>query len=187
MCPSPPVPRAGGEEGMTIVEAMVAALVLAVGMLGTFVVLDGSNRHATVSERKEVAVHRAEDELERVQSIPFATLELADTPTCSAPCADTDDPRRHIVPGPPATYDWDWDSATNAAEPLVIKAPAAVNADAIVSRRPWSDGRFSGTLDTFVTTAATDLKRVTIAVRLDGSQAPRRPIVLSTLVARPPA
>ena len=172
---------------MTIVEAMVAALVLAAGMLGTFVVLDGSNRHATVSERKEVAVHRAEDELERVRSIPYATLELAETPACDTPCPDADDPRSHIVAGSPATYDWDWDSTTNAAEPFVVKDPLATNADAIVSRRPWTDGRFSGTLDTFVTTAATDLKRVTIAVRLNGAQAPRRPIVLSTLVARPPA
>ena len=165
---------------MGMVEAMVAAAVLLGGLLSTFLVLDGSRDLTTVSERKEVAVHRAERELERVQAIPYAQLELAAQPTAATP-GDALDPRA-LVSG--TNYDWDLTSATNPLEALVIKAPAATNPDAITSRQTWSDGRMSGTLDTFVTTAATGLKRVTVAVRLDGTQRPRSPIYMSTLVSQ---
>ena len=167
------------EDGMSMVEAMVAIAVLIVGLLATFVVLDGSRELTTVSERKQVAVHRAEDQLERLKTISFARLELVSAPVCPAPCS-ADDPRAQVTG---TNYDWDASSATNAVEPLVVVG-ATPNPDAITSHTTWSDGRFAGTLDVFVTTAGTDLKRVTVAVKLDGASEPRRPILLSTLVSR---
>ena len=91
-----------------------------------------------------------------MRAIPFDRLELTAAP--GAPVSgDENDPRSHVVAGTPPAFDWDWASDTNTAEPLVIQATGTSNPDAIVSRPPggWQDGRFSGTLDTFVTTAAT--------------------------------
>lgn len=167
------------EEGMSMVEAMVAIAVLIVGLLATFVVLDGSRELTTVSERKQVAVHRAEDQLERLKTISFARLELAATPVCPTPCP-ANDPRAQVSG---TNYDWDASSTTNPVEPLVVVG-ATPNPDAVTSRTTWSDGRFTGTLDVFVTTAGTDLKRVTVAVRINGAGEPQRPILLSTLVSK---
>lgn len=168
------------EDGMTLIEVMVAASILVGGLVATFMVLDGSRELATVSERKEVMVHRAEDELERIRAIPYAALELTALPG-AATAGDLYDPRAGVSG---STYDWDQSSATNPAEPLVVKDPAATNPDAVTPRTSWTDGRYGGTLDVFVTNAGTDLKRVTVAVRLNGSEEPRRPILLSTFVSR---
>lgn len=159
------------ERGISIVEATGAATILLVGVLGTFLALDGASRHATVSERKEVAVHRAELELERVRALTYDQVGLTAAP--GAP-AGTDDPRSGVSG---ANYDSDPASAP-AAEPLVIGGTGTV-----VPRTTWTDGRFSGTLDVFVTQVATGLKRVTVAAKLDGTERPRKPIYTATLVA----
>jgi Tfp pilus assembly protein PilV len=170
--------RLRAEEGFGMIEALSAAMVLLVGIVSTFLVLDGSRKLTTVSERKEVAVHRAQSELERIRAIPFAQLELDTAP--SAPVAgDTLDPRLQVSG---SDYDWDAASPSNALEPLVIRS--AANPDAIAPRQAWTDGRVSGTLDTFVTTSAAGLKRVTVAVRLDGTEPPRAPILLATLITQ---
>lgn len=163
---------------MTVIEAMVASLVLVTGVLSTFAVIDGSRDLTTISERKEAAAHRAQLELERTKAIPFATLELASAPGTSA---DPLDPRSQVS-GSPASYDWDQASASNPLEQLAVAT--GPNADAIAPRTAWQDGRYGGTVDTFVTRVATDLKRVTVAVRLDGDQGPRRAVIVSSLVSR---
>jgi hypothetical protein len=164
---------------MTIVEVMVAATLLAGGIIGALTALDGSRKLNGTSERKEIAIHRGQQELERVRTIPFAQLELASAPATSA---DPTDARFHVSGG--THYDWDHSSAANPLEPLAISADPAANPDAIVSRRSWSDGRHSGTLDTFVTAVDPKLKRVTVAVKVGGGQQPRRPVVVSTLVSQ---
>jgi hypothetical protein len=168
--------RLAGEAGITIVETIVAALILVGGLLSTFVVFDGSRDVTTVSERQETAVHRAERQLELVRSMPFA--EVA---TATAPGAATgpSDPRAHVVAGSPPKYDWDQQAPTTNAETLVVSA-----ASPIPAREPCDCGRFAGQVDTFVTSVATDLKRISVAVTLEGSLPPRRAIVASTLVSR---
>ena len=163
---------------MGIIEVVVAAAVLLGGLLATFTVLDGSRDLVTVSERKEAAIHRAQAKLERLRTIPFASLELDTAP--GAPTAgDTNDPRSWVGAG---GFDWDRSSSTNASEPLVVRT--GVNPDAVVPRSSWTDGGFSGTIDTFISTAGPGLRRVTVAVRLAGDQRPRTPIVVSTLVSQ---
>jgi Tfp pilus assembly protein PilV len=171
-----------GEAGMTIVEVLVAAAILVGGLVAALSVFAGSSRNVTTSERKEIAVHQGERELERLRVIAFDQLALAGTPGAAT---DAHDPRAHVVAGTPPRYDWDWASADNATEPLVIaSSPSAP--DATPPRRTWSEGRFTGTTDVFITSVDARLKRVLVAVRLDGDQAPRRATVLSTLIAKPP-
>jgi type II secretory pathway pseudopilin PulG len=169
------------EDGMGMIEAMTAVAVLLGALLATFTVLDGSRDLVTVSERKEAAVHRAETKLEQLRTIPFATLELASAP--GAPTVgDANDPRSWVGAGSPPSFDWDRSSTTNPNEPLVIRT--AVNPAAVTPRETWTDGAFSGTVDTFVSTAGSGLKRITVAVRLNGAEKPRAPIVVSTLISQ---
>jgi len=161
---------------MGIVEAITAATILVVGLLATFAVLDGSRELVTTSERKEIAAHRAERELERLSAIPFANLALASLP--GAPAAgDTEDPRSWVSG---SSFDWDRASASNASEALVVDASSP---DAATPRQTFTDGATSGTIDTFVTTVATGLKRITVAVRLDGDRPPRRATIAATFTS----
>lgn len=169
------------EDGMGMIEAMTAVAVLLGALLATFTVLDSSRDLVTVSERKEAAVHRAETKLEQLRTIHFASLELASAPGSPA-AGDANDPRSWVGGGSPPSFDWDRSSTTNANEPLVVRT--TVNPDAVTSRETWSDGTFSGTIDSFVSTAGSGLKRVTVAVRLNGTQKPRTPIVVSTLISQ---
>jgi hypothetical protein len=175
-----PLARLRCEDGIGMVEALGAAVLLLVGVLAALSVFDGSRQLVTTSERKEVAVHHAEQELERAASIPYPQLELVSLPG-SADAGDPHDPRAWASG---TMFDWDAASAGNAAEPLAVKAAEAVNPDAIVPRTNWSDGRFSGTSDTFVSLTANGLKRVTVAVRVSGGEPPRQPTVVSTFVAQ---
>jgi hypothetical protein len=172
--------RAAAEDGMSIIEAMVAAALLLTGVVATLTVLDGSRMLVSTSERTEAAVHRGQQQLERAKAVPFASLELSAAPGAST---GPDDPRAAVVAGSPPRYDWDLGSGANATEPLDIKAPAATNPDALAPRDTFDDGRISGTIDTFVTDVATDLKRVTVAVLLNGNRPPRRAVYVSTLVS----
>jgi hypothetical protein len=171
---------AAGEAGMSIVEAMVAAALLLTGIVATFTVLDGSRKLVTASERTEAAVHRGQQQLERAKAIAFDSLELSAAP---GPPTGADDPRAAVVAGTPPRYDWDQASGTNATEPLDIKAVGVANADALAPRESFDDGRISGTVDTFVTEVSAGLKRVTVAVWLNGDRPPRRPVLGSTLVS----
>ena len=168
------------EDGMGIIEAMVAAMILLVGILSTFAVLDGSRNLVTVSERKEVAVHQGELALEEMAARPFADIETEPPDLTGLVAGDTNDPRSGVVAGTPSTYRSD---AANPLEPLVTEAVAPGGAPA--SRTTWNDQRISGTVDTFVTAVGgtTDLKRITVGVRLNGTQGPVRPTYLSTLVS----
>jgi Tfp pilus assembly protein PilV len=168
-----PSPRA--EDGLSIVEVMVAALVLVGAIAGCLVALDGARSLTTTSERQEVAVHRAQQELERIKAIPFANLGLEALPQRTGGSGDA----RHYVSPNGLQYDWNHTTGSNPDEAIVL----STSADRITSHREWNDGRYSGMLDVFVTTVDSRLKRVTVAVKLDGQEEPRNAIVVSTLVS----
>ena len=167
-----------GEAGMGLVEALVAATILLGGILATLSVIDSSRSLGTVNERKQTAIHRAEQQLEKARAIPYAQLELKDAPVFSA---TADDPRQHVVTGPPLKYDWDQTTPTTNAEALVVNTASTQN---LYTHEACDCGRYSGWVDTFVTQVGTDLKRVTVAVKLDGATAPRKATLVSTLISR---
>lgn len=158
--------RLAGESGITIVEMTICAALLVGVVIATVGLLDSSRETITSAERGQVAVQRAEQELERLRTIPFAKLELAS-----------------VTGG--STYDFNG-AAAGGVESVVVTPAGTANPDAVAPRRAWSDGRLSGNLDVFVTSASADgkLKRATVAVSVTGDAAPRRAVVLSTLVSQ---
>ena len=69
------------ESGMSIVEVMVAALVLVVGILGVLTMLDTANGATSKNLAREQANTLARDVVERAHQIPYASLA---TPTAAA-------------------------------------------------------------------------------------------------------
>src|SRR5438270_7588635 len=64
------------EEGFTVVEVLVGAIILVVGILATVSVLNSSRRLTVVAEHQTTLAQRAQNELERVLSLPYSQVAL---------------------------------------------------------------------------------------------------------------
>ena len=169
-----------GEDGFTLVELLAALTILLVGILGVVATLDRTRDAVGFSEVRETAVHRAEREIERLRSIPYAQLALAGVPTESA---DPADPARYVNG---TKFQWDPGDASRQAD--------FVTGGSIAPRTPWSDGRLGGTLQVYITRyddPATDIggtpaaRRVIVGVTVDGPYSLRRPTMVSTVIHEP--
>lgn len=179
--------RLRDERGFTLVEIVVAAGLMSIGLLSLVSVLDSSRDLVSLSERRETALHRAQLAIERVQALDYAFIALPDAPT---PSSDANDPRVHVQSGPPR-YRWDHLSSGAPYDPLVIDSVvcAGTPTPCLEREKAFQDGRLSGSIHTFVTwvddngDGTNDMKRVTVAVTIDQGP-PRPPVALSTIVRK---
>lgn len=170
------------EEGFTVVEVLIAAIVLAVGILSVFSSVDNSQALVTTAERNEAATHVAEREMEYIKSLAYSSVALNGSPGTSS---SVEDPRYYVSSGSPASYRWNHDSSPPRYEPVITGGT--------LSSTPttWQDGRLSGTVHRFVTwvddpccAGAQNYKRITVAVTINGPARPRKPIILSSFVRK---
>jgi hypothetical protein len=189
------------EDGFTIIEVLVAATVLLVGVLGMIAAMDASRRLTQVAERHTLMVHRAEREIERVEALPFAQVGMTAAPSHSTGAAN---PRYYVVAATPATFQWDR-NAPGTTEPFVVDPAGAFTPTTESAAQPcpaatnpcsWTDGAQSGYVYDFVTwhydsvcnagavcPAQNDYKRVTVVVTLTGAAHPSLPALVSSVVA----
>jgi Tfp pilus assembly protein PilV len=78
---SMPRPVLADERGYTLVELMVAALVLVIGVLGTFQMLDGANQASVANNARMGATNLAREILEDARAVDYKVL----TPTQMVP------------------------------------------------------------------------------------------------------
>jgi Tfp pilus assembly protein PilV len=72
------------ESGFMLIEVMVAALVLGIGIVGIVASFDSGRRLTSLSERRTVMAHRAQLEIERLQSYPYSELAMVSAPVHSS-------------------------------------------------------------------------------------------------------
>jgi hypothetical protein len=72
-----------GETGVTIVEVVVAAVVLAMGAMATFGILGAATKNAQRAKSSQVALDLAQEEIERLRSIPYDDLAVTRLPAAS--------------------------------------------------------------------------------------------------------
>lgn len=180
------------ERGFTLTELMMTCVLVAVGLVALTGTLDQSRDLVSLTEKIEAANHQAELEVERLLSIPYETLALRAAPANSA---DSRDPDFYVVNGPPARYRWDQSSPGQTHDLVVDSVNGAINPSTIT----WKDNatRLGGEIARYVTwtddlcnqpscePAEQRAKRITVAVTVDGPEAPRRPIVISTIKSDP--
>jgi hypothetical protein len=78
--------RAASESGLTIIEVVVGAVVLVLGAGATFGVLAAATKNSQRAKATQVALDLAQEELERLHSIPYENLALNTQPkTASTP------------------------------------------------------------------------------------------------------
>lgn len=75
--------RHGGEAGLTLIEVVVASLVLALAALATFGVLAAATKNAQRAKASQVAQDLAQEEIERLRAVPFDQLALSSVPETS--------------------------------------------------------------------------------------------------------
>jgi prepilin-type N-terminal cleavage/methylation domain-containing protein len=68
------------EDGMTLIEVLVATIVLALAAMATFGVLAATTRNAQRAQALQVALDKAQEEMEKLQTLSYEELALEDTP-----------------------------------------------------------------------------------------------------------
>lgn len=63
-----------GERGFTLVEVMVAATILIVGVLGLVTMLDGANRATSRTKAREAGVNLAREAIEAARAVPYPEM-----------------------------------------------------------------------------------------------------------------
>jgi prepilin-type N-terminal cleavage/methylation domain-containing protein len=200
--------RPMAEDGFTLVELMVAVLLLTVGILTLGTVISQSRGEASVSETKSTEIHRAQKEIERLTALPYASIAMSGAPVTSSVSTD---PGYYVNVSSSSTcptYRYD-QTGTNAAEPLAVNGcagpPTLLGGATTVSTgtvsptpTPTNDGRKTYTVYDYVTwvtdpscgvgcPSSADYKRLTVAVTSSGGSSQANPVLISTLIADPRA
>ena len=191
---------------MSIVEVLIAMLVLVTGLLGVFGVLTASGHAITSAERQAAMTQLAQQTLQSAEALPYASIADSSTPTKTT-TTDTTNPTYYLTcTSGTCTYQWD-PSSSSSAETVAVDttngklAPGPTTA---VVTAPYTSGcttsattncQMTFTIYTFVTnttdsicsqsgvtSSGTSYKRITVAVKNTGAGAPLTPVYLSAFV-----
>jgi Tfp pilus assembly protein PilV len=205
--------RLSQEEGFGLVEVMVSALILAVGLLGLLASFNASAHLTTTVQREQVATAQAEQAMEQLQGLSYTSQWLSSTPTSTTDGNATGD-----ASGNPTKPTFWVGSGTNAGKLRIVQnwsKESSANLDGVssgyeafvtsgttgsgVSPGPttFTTGQTSGSIYRFITyvtercssgtTTTTAAKRLVVAVVLNtrGNAGANKPVWLSSLSANP--
>jgi prepilin-type N-terminal cleavage/methylation domain-containing protein len=151
-------------DGFTMVEVLVAMAVLAVGVLGLVGAFDSARRLNLLSERRTAMAHRAQLEIERLQTYPFSQLAMISKPSHSGEKSNPD----YYVKG----VNFAWNAENSSEEEALVTAEKEVDCTVkaetgcgLIAASPagrecsaklgacekWSDGLVNGKVYDFVT------------------------------------
>jgi len=68
------------EDGLTLIEVLIASIVLALAAMATFGVLAAATRNAQRAQATQVALDKAQEEMEKLQTVPYNELLLERAP-----------------------------------------------------------------------------------------------------------
>ncbi len=177
------------EEGSTLVEAMMAIVVLVLGVIGTFTTFDGIQRLGNLGEKKQSATRFVQSEAEQMRNMGWANLKLSSAP---GQFSDTRGTVLGSAYAPP----------NGISQNLVVSStPASCTSTTCVNPGPeaWTYGTASGYVYRYVTSSqdslcgsacpagGTDHLRITVAVTINGPNAPKYALVTSSIVVDPTA
>jgi len=89
--------RAGlarGEDGLTIVEVLVAGIILITGALGVLGVVDAGTRNVFRAEQSQAVANLLQGEMEKLRQVPYEELALTSRPNHAS---DPEDPNSRIA------------------------------------------------------------------------------------------
>lgn len=77
-----------GEQGMTIIEVVIAVVILVVSGLAVLGLVDAANRNNSRAEQSQVVNDRLQQEMEKVKQLPYDQVALTSLPTHSTSSSD---------------------------------------------------------------------------------------------------
>ncbi len=172
-----PRKAADSQLGFTMVEVVVAALLLMLGSLAILSVVDASTRNNYRAEQSQVVVNQLQSELERIKQLPFTEVALTTAPTSST---DPDDPAWRVSGGQFAL-----ERNGTDLRPLIVNGSAKVGGGTVAggtispSPTPFTSGDVAGTIRRYVVwvndprcpdaacPGAQDLKRIIVAATIN--------------------
>jgi Tfp pilus assembly protein PilV len=193
------------EEGLTMVEVLVAMVVMLVGLVGSLDVLTGSSTAVTAGERYAAMAQIAEQTLQSVESLPYASISDSSTPSKTS-STNTNNPTYYLTTSCTSGSCYQWNpSATSSDEPMDVNATSgkvAPGPTTVVVPAPIATGctttattscQMAFSVYTFITDSTDTVcsqsgvtcpstvsyKRITVAVVNDGAGAPSTPMYMS--------
>ncbi len=196
------------DSGMTLIEVLVAGLVMTVGLLGIYKGLNAAQDGATHAERSAVMSQAAEQALQAVEALSYTNIADSSAPVKTTTTDKTNPTYYLSTCGANTCYQWDptnsantetvdVDSVNGAVSPGpttgVVPAPNASGCTTTTTttcRLTFSIYRFVTNVtdslcsQTGVTCASTtSYKRITIVVKNTSAGPPYNPVILSTFVS----
>ena len=178
------------EDGFTLVELLIAAVVLVVGIFAMIASFDATRRLASNQESQTVRAQVAEQDLQQLISQGYDAIGLSSVPAHST---DPNNPNYYVTTGTPSTFQWDLTNPSRT-ESLCTSATGCTGSIA-PGPTAWSSGGENGSIYRFVTwvndtctgacASTTDFKRVTVMVTQSNQDGPEKPLLVSTLVSDP--
>jgi hypothetical protein len=183
------VERLRDERGITVVEVMVAAVLMVVGVIALLTTFDGSRDLVSTSEKNGIAAHRGQLEVEKALSLDYRNIALTSAPAHSGSSSSPD-----YFANSDGTYQWDQAPSPKPADPMIVDTTDG----AVVHVSTWNDGqsRLSGSIYRYVTwiddphvPGAQNAKRITVAVTVDnvGVAGLKKPVIVSSIAFDPEA
>ena len=74
----------GGEAGLTMIEVLIASVVLVMGAAATFGVLGAATKNAQRAKATQIALDLAQEEMERLHGIPYEDLAVSTLPAATS-------------------------------------------------------------------------------------------------------
>jgi type II secretory pathway pseudopilin PulG len=170
-----------GQHGFSMVEVVVAALLLMLGSLAMLSVVDAATRNNYRAEQSQVVVNQLQAELEKIRQLPFAQIALSSAPPSSS---DPDKPSWRVSGSQFATK-----RAGTDLRAMVINGTTLVNGGTVsggaisAAGTPFQSGDVSGTIRRYVVwindtkcpaalcPGSQDLKRVIVTAEINSTPA----------------
>ena len=178
------------EEGFTLVELLIAAAIMIVGIFAVIMAFDAVRRMGSNNEAQTVRAQVAEKDLQQIISQGYDAIGLSATPTHST---DPNNPNYYVTTSSTPTFQWDLDVASRT-ETLCVASTGCTGSIA-PGPTAWTSGEASGNIYRYVTwvndtctgacSSTTDFKRVTVMVTQNNQDGPEKPLLVSTLVSDP--
>ncbi|MGH2878184.1 MAG: type IV pilus modification PilV family protein [Solirubrobacteraceae bacterium] len=198
------------QQGFTLVEVIVATVILTVGVLGLIATFDGARKLTLLAERRAAAAHRAQWEIEKLQAQAYAELAMTSTPAHSSEATNPDHYVDYNSPLVCTEVEKGGCYAANSEklteeEPLVVYAQECDSTHkekcGIVTGSPvgkscstnaigsceWKDGKTSGYVYDFITWHNDEVCKNEVTVeakteKLCTTQSDKRLTVISTVI-----
>lgn len=73
-----------GEHGFTVIEAVMAAMILVIGGIAVLTAVETAARSTFRAEQSQVQINALQEEIERIRDLPFESVALTSVPTHAA-------------------------------------------------------------------------------------------------------